>query len=118
MIVNAILLVNGKYALQLRDKNAKRCPGMWGLFGGSVEEGESDDQALRREIFEELELLIGRLEHVTTIAGVRFYSTDVSERWRAHRLHEGERADLFSFAELPGNTSELARQAIIAHMNK
>jgi 8-oxo-dGTP pyrophosphatase MutT (NUDIX family) len=53
----AIVVVEGRYLLQLRDDLPHIWyPGHWGFFGGSVEPGEDESEALRRELFEELEL--------------------------------------------------------------
>lgn len=54
----AILLTDdGRYLLQRRDDIPQIWyPGHWGLFGGSVDPGESEIDALRRELREELEL--------------------------------------------------------------
>ena len=56
--VAAILIDDrGRYLLQLRDEAPQIWyPGHWGLFGGSVEPGEDELAALRRELSEELEL--------------------------------------------------------------
>ncbi len=56
--VAAILMDDrGRYLLQLRDEAPQIWyPGHWGLFGGSVEPGEDELAALRRELYEELEL--------------------------------------------------------------
>jgi 8-oxo-dGTP pyrophosphatase MutT (NUDIX family) len=56
--VAAILLAeDGHYVLQLRDDVPHIWyPGRWGLFGGSVDPGEDELTALRRELYEELEL--------------------------------------------------------------
>lgn len=56
--VAAILVDHrGRYLLQLRDERPDIWyPGHWGLFGGSVDAGEDESQALRRELREELEL--------------------------------------------------------------
>lgn len=48
---------DGCYLMQLRDPLEHIFfPGHWGLFGGAIEEGESDIDALRRELLEELAL--------------------------------------------------------------
>ncbi|MDP2704416.1 MAG: NUDIX domain-containing protein [bacterium] len=40
--------------LQKRSENAKRAPGYFGFFGGGIKDGETPEQALEREIQEEL----------------------------------------------------------------
>lgn len=39
--------------------------GKWALIGGGVEEGESSEVAIRREVGEEIGLLLGRIERVS-----------------------------------------------------
>jgi 8-oxo-dGTP pyrophosphatase MutT (NUDIX family) len=58
--VAAILMSEDRgYILQLRDDVPHIWyPGHWGLFGGSIDPGESELEALRRELNEELELEI------------------------------------------------------------
>ena len=56
-LVLAIIMVDGKYALQLRDnRGGINAPGMWSLFGGEVESGEAADDAVARELKEELDI--------------------------------------------------------------
>jgi len=43
-----------KILLQHRAEDAKRLPGYWAFFGGGIEEGETPEQAVKREAFEEL----------------------------------------------------------------
>lgn len=45
---------DNKFLMQLRDKTVKVYPNYWGLFGGKIDEGENEIQALEREIQEEL----------------------------------------------------------------
>lgn len=53
--VAALITVDGGYLLQLRDPiEGIYYPGHWGCFGGAVEPGESPEDALRREVTEEL----------------------------------------------------------------
>lgn len=46
--------VEGKMLLEHRSNIRKSFPGYWALFGGRIEEGEKPEQAVRREIKEEL----------------------------------------------------------------
>lgn len=49
--------INGQWCLfvQKRTKDAPLSPGMFGIFGGHLEDGESPQTALLREILEELD---------------------------------------------------------------
>ena len=44
----------GAFILQHRDDDCENLPGFWSFFGGSVEEGETTEEAMRRESWEEL----------------------------------------------------------------
>jgi 8-oxo-dGTP diphosphatase len=48
----------GRILLQHRDANALRFPNLWGLVGGAIEEGESPEEAARREVYEETGLTL------------------------------------------------------------
>lgn len=52
-------LADGRYVMQLRDTNpAIFYPDHWGCFGGAVESGERPEQAIVRELGEELNLKV------------------------------------------------------------
>ena len=53
----------GKILIIKRSTNSKTNPGKWELPGGKVDSGESFDQALLREVYEETNLKI-KLDHV------------------------------------------------------
>lgn len=64
--VALIVFDDGRYLLQLRDqKPGIFYPGHWGLFGGAMEPGEDAAAALRRELKEELNLVIAETRHLT-----------------------------------------------------
>jgi 8-oxo-dGTP pyrophosphatase MutT (NUDIX family) len=44
----------GRFLLQHRTTDAEILPGYWAFFGGGIKEGESPEEAVRREAFEEL----------------------------------------------------------------
>lgn len=47
---------SGRVGLQLRDGNCPDFPHQWALFGGKMEDGESPENAIHREMVEELNL--------------------------------------------------------------
>ncbi len=51
----ALYNAEGKVLLQHRTDDAPRLPGYWALFGGGIEEGETPEQGLKRELMEEIE---------------------------------------------------------------
>jgi 8-oxo-dGTP diphosphatase len=54
-IAVAIIYQDNKYLMQLRDNNPNIVhPGVWGLFGGHLELGESPEVGLKRELMEEI----------------------------------------------------------------
>jgi 8-oxo-dGTP diphosphatase len=55
-VVSVVILYDteGKILLQHRTKDAPTFPNYWAFFGGSLEEGETPEQAVRRESLEEL----------------------------------------------------------------
>ena len=51
----AILYRDGKFLMQLRDDIPGIIyPGCWGFFGGHIEEGETPEVAVKRELLEEI----------------------------------------------------------------
>ncbi len=65
----ALIVVDGdRFLLQHRDCiEGILYPGCWGCFGGARDVGESAEQALRRELKEELGLELGRAEYFTAV---------------------------------------------------
>lgn len=53
-----IVTPDGRYLMQHRDdKPGIFFPGFWGCFGGAIEPGENPEQAIRRELSEELSMV-------------------------------------------------------------
>jgi len=57
----------GKVLILKRSTNSRTNPGKWELPGGKVDQGESFDHALLREVYEETKLKI-TLEHVVGVS--------------------------------------------------
>jgi 8-oxo-dGTP diphosphatase len=63
-IAVAMLERQGEWLLQLRDDIPGIVhPGTWGLFGGHLDPGETPEQAVRRELVEEIGWQAGPLRH-------------------------------------------------------
>ncbi len=97
-----IILLNSKGQILLilrEDDPGIPYPGMWDLPGGHIEEGETPEQAIRREMMEELELELG------DISIFREYHRDTFDEYvflkkidldaAALPLHEGQRCAYF-----------------------
>jgi 8-oxo-dGTP diphosphatase len=62
----------GKILLQQRDDRTDLIyPGYWTTFGGKVEDGETPDEAMRRELLEEIELNLAM-----TLWKIEVYTTE------------------------------------------
>jgi len=100
----------GKVLLQHRDETAERLPDYWAFFGGGIKDGESPEEAVRREIKEELGIELkdlefferyefkqeeGLYEKFVFVAPLTV-SVDVLEK----QQEEGQGLGLFSFEEL------------------
>ena len=111
--VAAIIIVGGKYLLQLRDQRPGiYFPNYWGLFGGAIENGESECAALKREIIEELGLEVNLKNclisinidlHMMQFGKFKrsFYEVELNEKAVEEiRLGEGQKYQLFSRNEV------------------
>lgn len=106
-----IILVNAesKVLLQLRCKDEFLYPNCWTLPGGRVEEGESLEQAILREVKEELGLDLRDHNLFKTIVenasdGIierHIYCSDISERVENLELGEGTALKYSSSKEIP-----------------
>lgn len=62
-----ILVRDGKVLLGLRSKELKFYPNVWDVFGGHCEVGESEEEALVRELEEELGICPIRFELLASV---------------------------------------------------
>jgi 8-oxo-dGTP diphosphatase len=96
---------DSKILLQHRTKDAPTFPDYWAFFGGGVEEGESAEQAVKRESLEELgyELTTPRLFAAQTFVhkGSEYTKHVFVERYngKALTLGEGQAMGWFLVAE-------------------
>jgi 8-oxo-dGTP diphosphatase len=85
-VVAAILWKNGRF-LAVKRPQGKPLAGYWEFPGGKVEPGESLEQAVVRELAEELDLVVGgcrkyaQKSHAYDHANVRLHFMQVEE-WR------------------------------------
>ncbi len=96
----------GKILLQLRDdKPAIPYPDCWGTFGGQVEPGETPDEAIRREILEELEYEVSHTEYFGNFPfdgyDIHMFRTvDPSVALDNIKVREGQRGGFFTLNEV------------------
>ena len=69
VVVAAVIEVGGRFLVSRRLKGT-HLAGYWEFPGGKVHQGESYEEALKREILEELNVSVGDLTHVFTAAHV------------------------------------------------
>lgn len=108
-VCGVILYTNdGRVLLQQRDdKPDIPYPAYWTFFGGAVEAGETPDEAIRRELWEELELetpLTFWLDYICPVrskpGGVTtrnyMYVARLDQPLESLTLHEGQAMRLFT----------------------
>lgn len=108
-MVSLLLLVKGnKYLMVKRSFEEESYPGYWGVPGGKMEEGESPEDALIREIKEELGIIItdlkplGKYEFTSKL--FVFYHEDPEFELSSITLNkEHTDARFFSFLEIQNN---------------
>jgi 8-oxo-dGTP pyrophosphatase MutT (NUDIX family)/GNAT superfamily N-acetyltransferase len=101
----ALLERDGTWLLQLRDDLATIvAPGCWGLFGGHLDPGETPEQALRRELIEEIDWRAGELSfwfsHTNLQRVAHFFRGPLTVPLEALRLQEGQDLVLATSGEL------------------
>jgi 8-oxo-dGTP pyrophosphatase MutT (NUDIX family) len=96
----------GKVLLEDRCKKS-RFGEEWAFFGGGLEEGETKEDAAKREIWEELGYRLDDFRHVKTYSG-RIGDAETVEHlfaarfpgWDCLKVSQGNGADLFSVDEM------------------
>jgi 8-oxo-dGTP diphosphatase len=101
----AMVEKEGQWLLQLRDDlDWIVAPGCWGLFGGHLEPGETPEQALRRELLEEIGWPAGSLRywfaHGTSERILHFFLTSLPDPLASLALREGQDLVLAELAQL------------------
>ena len=105
------ILPDKRMVLQRRTKDAPYAPGKLGIFGGYVEEGETPDECLLREIKEEVSLAVEDLDikSVTDFILPKNQDFDRDRHFYLYYTHiptidfevyEGDGAEAFTIAEL------------------
>lgn len=104
--------------LQKRAKDAKRLPDWFGFWGGGAENDETPEEALKREIKEELDLNIkgysyfGKYEFYKSIKD--FYFLEVGEDFESKiTVLEGEYGKFFSLDEIMSEEKLILEDKIV-----
>lgn len=127
-VASAILWVNDSRVLlqQRDDRPGLRYAGFWTLFGGQVEAGETPEEAIRRELIEELGLADQPLAlaevyvcPARSVAGevITFnhvYAGPLARPFGSLSLREGQAMALFAPAEAVQLDLAFAQTAVLA----
>ena len=101
-----IVLVNkeNKILLNLRDRDHPENPHQWAFLGGGVDENETEEQALLREIKEEIGYELKEYKKIKELFlekfGKRvFYFGEINKKIDELVLREGEEIKYFTYEE-------------------
>ena len=105
--VKAVIYSKDKILLQLRDQKPNIFyPGVWGLFGGGMDDGEKPIDALKRELLEEIGLeikdakLLFSWNHDKYNSILHFFLVPLTIELDKLCLNEGQGMDLFSIEQI------------------
>ncbi len=92
---------DGRYLMQLRDgKSGIPFPDSWVLFGGTIDDDESPERALRRELKEEIGFEAGDMSYFTQfIFDAVHTDSGVSQRYYFHVPFDAELMDRLVLTE-------------------
>ena len=113
MIRNVALIVlfneDDKILLQHRTDDAHAFPGHWGFFGGGVQNGETPEEAIKRETFEELNYILKSPTLILTYdyktdthVGKKYYFSEKFTDKSSLKLQEGQDMRWVTFAQSKG----------------
>ena len=106
--VAVILLYDDKkrILLQYRGENMERLPNHWAFFGGGIDEGETPEEAVKREAMEELEYSLENPRQVFVQdfkgvhnSGKKYVFIEKYNPQKKLVLHEGENLGWKSFSD-------------------
>jgi len=109
-----------EFLFQKKDSKYPHFPGKWVLFGGAIEENESSEEAIRRELLDEIGIsfkpsFLFEVEYTITgkkIKGITFFSK-FSENLSHIKLSEGNGFAFFSESETDRNDVRLDDKKVI-----
>ena len=99
LVVAAVLERGGRFLLGKRSPHKRSAPGVWHAVCGRVEPGESEAEAVEREVFEETGLLvrarrrIGQADTRDGLARIHWWRVDALDD-RPARLLQDEHTEL------------------------
>ena len=105
-VVKIVLINNeNKVLLNLRDRNHPENPHVWAFLGGGVDEGETEEEALLREVKEEIDYELKEYKKIKELfiekIGKRiFYVGKIDADINELTLREGEEIKFFSYEEI------------------
>ena len=103
-VVSALVVFNKKLLLLQRDDAIGiKDPGRWQLPGGGVEEGETPDEAMKRELQEEIGIIPQTLRFLATpYPGTHVYHAPLTEEeaTKIKKGNEGKDLRFFSLDEM------------------
>ena len=108
-VVKAVIFKEEKFLLQLRDNNPNIFyPNTWAFFGGGVDAGEEHEEALKRELIEELGWCpqifkyLSKVKNITANCYITHYLIHCSLHDDQLILGEGQAMGWFSLDEIVG----------------